>query len=58
MAFEKVIVMLESTLILVELFEGLNVIVGALSDVVAVKVIDDALIALSEESSTVAPIAT
>ena len=58
MAFEKVIVILELTLIFVELLDGLNVKVGALSDVVAVKVAEEALIVLSDVSSTVVPIAT
>ena len=57
-ALSKVIVILVSTAILALLSEGLNVNEGGEVGAATVKVIFDALIALSEESSTVAPIAT
>ena len=57
-ALSKVIVILVSTAILALLSEGLNVSEGGEVGAATVKVIFDALIALSEESSTVAPIAT
>ena len=57
-ALSKVIVIFESTATDVLLFVGLNVKDGGEVGAAIVNVIFDALIALSEESSTVAPIAT
>ena len=53
----KVMVILESIATFVAELTGLNVRVGVIESI-AVKVIELALIALSESSSTVAPIAT
>ena len=58
MALSKVIVILEATATSVLLFVGLNVKDGGEVGAAIVKLMFDALIALSEESSTVAPIAT
>ena len=57
-ALSKVIVILVSTAIPVLLSEGLNVKDGGEVGAATVKLIFEALIALFEESSTVAPIAT
>ena len=57
-ALSKVIVILVSTALPVLLSEGLNVKDGGEVGAATVKLIFDALIALFEESSTVAPIAT